>query len=173
MRVPHILSSTPVSAGRESSRRNKTHSSRPASASGVPDRRDTPRTVHTRLSACSPASPRRSAGSGWWLPSRALPWPEFTAASVIVAAAMEECSAHERRLEHGRLTDNEHLGFWLRGLRGLTTCLHTPLPRRISDSACAAAGRFRRAALLVKCLAQASRLRSLAVPFLEHSSRAD
>jgi len=87
-----------------------------------------------------------NAALGWWWADPVA--PELTAASVIVAAAMEECSAHERRLEHGRL-----------------------LPGAFP--ACAATRRLRRAALLVKCLAQSSRLRSLAVPLLEHSSRAD
>ena len=86
-----------------------------------------------------------------------------------VGRATECGPANASRVAHWRVLTT----FWLRGPRGLTTCLHTPLPMRTSDSAWAAARRFRRGALLVKCLAQSSRLRSLAVPFLEHSSRAD
>jgi hypothetical protein len=76
-------SPTPVSAGRAPSRKSKTHSNRPASASPEPDRQGIARTARTRLSAWCPVFPRRSADSEWWPRSRAVPWEESTGASAI------------------------------------------------------------------------------------------
>jgi len=61
--VPGPSRTIPAAAGRRPTHTSKIHSSRPASASRVPDRRDTPNTRHTSSSAWWPASPHRSVGS--------------------------------------------------------------------------------------------------------------